>query len=115
MRRVLLVAGLAALGACGFDPAGLPAGQVIRDDTAADFMAAGSTLDGADISDAGFLSPSAYVTGAALVKGADSELFQDVNTVDFGTLDANTAARVALSAPLGDYAGGAPPGLGIAQ
>ncbi len=114
MRRPLSLAALVTLAACGFDGSGLPAGSVIRDDTSADFSAQGSTLDGVEVR-GGLISPAAWITGAGLVKGANSELFTDPSTVDWNTLDANTAARVALSAPLGDYGGGAPPGVGITQ
>jgi hypothetical protein len=114
MRR-LVVLGALGLVACGFDVTGPPPGQVIRDDTAADFMASGSTLDGVEIADAGLITPLGWVTGAALAKGANSELFQDPTTVDWGTLDANTPAGTAFAAPIGDYGNGAPSGVGLAQ
>jgi hypothetical protein len=111
------LASLSAMGlvACGFDTGGLPPGHVLRDDTAADFQATGSSLEQAEIADTGLISPIAYVTGAALAKGANSELFQDPTKVDWTTLDAATPARVALAAPLGTVGNGAPAGVGIAQ
>jgi subtilisin-like proprotein convertase family protein len=118
MRRLPMLAALAALaalGACGFDQSGPPPGNVLRDDTAADLRAAGSSLDGAEISDSGLITPLAWVTGAGIAKGANSELFTDPTTIDWNTIDANTAARVALSAPLGDFGDKAPIGIGITQ
>ena len=113
MRRLVV---LLALGsACGFDTSGLAPGEVIRDDTASDFMAAGSSLDSAEIDDGGFITPTGWVTGAALAKGANSELFTDPATLDWTMLDATTPAGIAFAAPLGDYGGGAPIGVGVAQ
>lgn len=108
---------LLALGvtACGFDQNGLPAGHVLRDDSAADFGAAGSTTDGVEITSDGLITPLAFTTGALLAKGANSELFQDPTTIDWTTLDANTPARIALSVPLGDFGNGAPAGVGISS
>lgn len=114
------LASLSALGplaliACGFDPSGLPPGHVLRDDTTADFQMSGAALDEAEIADPGLISPVAYVTGAALVKGANSELFQDPTKVDWNTLDASTPARVALAVPLGNAGDKAPTGVGVTQ
>ncbi|HTJ42351.1 MAG TPA: PA14 domain-containing protein [Kofleriaceae bacterium] len=106
---------LALSAACGFDATGLPPGHVLRDDTVADFTQTGATLDDAEIAAPGLISPSAYVTGAALAKGANSELFADPKTIDWNTLDANQPAKIALAVPLGDFGDKAPAGVGLAS
>jgi PA14 domain/Proprotein convertase P-domain len=104
---------IALASACAFDASGLDASSTITDDNATDFGAAGATLEGAEIDGGGFITPLAYVTGAALVHGASTQVFTGATGASWDAIAATTPSGTALAAPLGALGKGYPPGLGL--
>ncbi|MCE9576337.1 MAG: proprotein convertase P-domain-containing protein [Deltaproteobacteria bacterium] len=100
---------------CAFDPSGQVASQVFRDDSAADFGAPGAITSELTIEADGRLAPIAYVTGAVVARGANTQLFSTAATASWDAVANATAAGTALAAPMGAFGGKAPVGIGITK
>jgi hypothetical protein len=100
---------------CAFDPSGPIAAQAFRDDTAADFGAPGAITSDLTIEADGHLAPIAYVTGAVIARGANTQLFGTIATASWDAVASAPAAGTALAAPMGAFGARAPAGLGITK
>ncbi|MBA3540331.1 MAG: hypothetical protein H0T79_12015, partial [Deltaproteobacteria bacterium] len=80
----------------------------------ADFAMEGSTLDAAAGEAAGFVGPTAYVTGRIRLSGIAGNLIDDPETISWATLAGSPITGTAFPRSLDlDYGTDVPPGLGL--
>lgn len=86
-----------------------------RDDTAADFGAAGAYIDEVTVEGAGFIGPVGYLSGGVRLTGIDSQSIAATSTTwDEAAARASTGTSLARGLAL-DFQDGAPPGLGLTK
>lgn len=115
-------------GACSFDRSGIGGPDAFvdpgddgggtprtwRDDTAADFAAGGAVLEDAVVEPWGAIGPAAWLTGALIARGADTQLFDTVDGDPWPLLEGADAVGWGITrvAPR-DWGGDYPRGVGI--